>query len=164
MTEDETEHKAEDKERGEMYQTVISAVFLMICTYADIRSKKIYKSVITVYLLFSLAGHFIAAFGSRSVSVSEMAAGLIPGAVCIAISFLTRQGIGYGDSVLITVCGISVGGRECLSIILCAFFWAGIWGLVMWRFFHMDKKKEIPFVPFLLLGFVIQNAGEVLGI
>ena len=150
--------------RGEMYQTVISAVFLMICTYTDICSKKIYKSVIAAYLLFSLAGHFIAAFGSSSFSAAKMAAGLIPGAVCIAISFLTRQGIGYGDSVLITVCGVSVGGRECLSIVLCAFFWAGIGGLVMWRFFHMDKKKEIPFAPFLLLGFVIQNAGKIVGI
>lgn len=147
-----------------MYQTVISAVCLTICAYTDIRSKKIYKSVITAYLLLSLAGHLIAASGSSSVSVSAAAAGLIPGAVCIAISFLTRQGIGYGDSILITVCGISVGGRVCFNIILCAFFWAGIWGLVMWRFFHMEKKKEIPFVPFILLGFVIQNAGKLLGV
>lgn len=146
-----------------MYQIILSAVILGICTYTDIRSKRIYKSVMILYLIFSLTEKFAAYLSGKDVLMSELVTGLVPGGVCLLISFLTRQGIGYGDSILIALCGLAIGGMECFSMTLTAFFWAGIWGFVMWRFFHMDRKKEMPFVPFLMLVFLIQNAANLMG-
>ena len=147
-----------------MYQMIISAAVLVICAYTDIRSRKIYKCIAVLYLLLALSGHFVSYWREEEFSVLETAAGLIPGGICLIISFLTKQGIGYGDGILLAVCGISIGATECFAMMLTAFFWAGIWGFIIWRFFQADRKKEIPFVPFLLLGFVIQNAGKLMGI
>lgn len=139
-----------------LYQKILSSVFILICTYTDICSKKIYKGILAAYLFLSLAGHMAGCLVAENCSVTGLAIGMIPGVFCLLLSFLTRQGIGYGDSILIMINGLSLGAEVCLHILLTALFWAGIWGMIQWRFFNKDKKTEIPFVPFLLIGLIIQ--------
>lgn len=143
-----------------LYQKILTTGILFICTCTDIHSKKIYKKILGIYLLFSLTGRCAEYLNGQNIDFLELATGVLPGCVCLFLFFLTRQGLGYGDSLLIALCGLAVGKSACWGIIFAAFFLAGIWGIIMWLLFHADRKREIPFVPFLMLGWIVQLLSE----
>lgn len=140
-----------------MYQYLLTAVIFVICSATDIKSRRVYNSVTAGYLLLALAGHLT----EGTAFPALWAAGLLPGAFCFLLSWVSRQGFGYGDSMLVAICGVSLGVWTCLWILFYAFFWAGIWALVLFQLPGTNRKKEFPFVPFLLLGLMIQVMGGI---
>lgn len=144
-----------------IYQYILTILVLGVCSYTDIRFRKVYKSMTAWYLFLAVAGHMVFTLTGSEIVVSELAAGVVPGIISLFLSFLTRQQIGYGDSVLIIICGISLGLKNCTALVFTAFFWCGVWALILWRFCGKNQKEEIAFVPFLLLGTVIQGMGGI---
>lgn len=138
-----------------MYQYVLTGAALGISSYIDLKKRRVYGVVALVYLVLAVLGHFI----WRTESLREILVGALPGIFCFLVSWASRQSLGYGDSLLITICGVSLGFWPCTWITFTAFFWSGIWGLAAYRLRRMGRKKEFPFIPFLLLGFVIQGTG-----
>lgn len=134
-----------------MYQQYLTCAALGVCTYTDVRYRKIYKKVTAVYLFLALAGHLI----MGSAGIRQLVLGLAPGMCCLAVSWLTKQGLGYGDSILILVCGLSLGAERCVEMLCIGLFWAGVWALFLFRLKKADRKKEFPFVPFLMAGALI---------
>lgn len=134
-------------------QKILTGVIFVICFITDMKGRKIYKGVLAGYLLLSLLGH--AAGGT--FSVQEAVLNMVPGAVCLLLSWVSRQALGYGDSLLITVCGIALGAKECIGILITAFFWSGIWAVLLLCLKGSDRNKEFPFMPFLLLGMLQQS-------
>lgn len=136
-----------------MYQKLLTGVVLAICSYTDLKARKIYTQVLAVYFVLILAGHIF----SGHWFWQQWAAGGVFGCICFLMSWLSKERLGYGDSILITLCGVSEGAGLCLWICLTAFFWAGVWSLIL-----LAKKKQIkemPFVPFLFFGFLVQSFG-----
>ena len=79
----------------------------------------------------------------------ELLGGVLPGAVCLAVSAVTKGAVGFGDGLVLCVTGILLGGKGNLQLItvgslLCAFVLGLglITGKVRW-------KQRFPFVPFL---------------
>lgn len=142
-------------ERGERmgYQMALTAVALTVCAYTDLRCKKVYKKVVLSYLFLAAAGRIL----QGPEALLQAAEGALPGIFCVVLSFVTRQGLGYGDSILILVCGVSLGLELCICLTLSAFFWAGIWAMVLFCRKRAEHGRTFAFVPFLLLGFVIQG-------
>lgn len=136
-----------------VYQMGLTAAVLAVCTYTDIRRRKVYKKVVLAYLLLAVMGRI----AQGADAPGQAAAGLMPGLFCIALSFVTRQGLGYGDSILILICGVSLGLESCIYLTLSAFFWAGIWAMVLFCRKRAERGKAFPFVPFLLIGLMIQG-------
>lgn len=128
---------------------------MLFCSVTDLKERKIYKAVAGGYIALALLGHA----AGHTAGPADLAAGLLPGAFCLLISWLSRQGLGYGDSVLIVGCGFSVGLWPCLTILFTAFLTSGLWGVGLLVFCRAGRKKEIPFVPFLLLGMVVYWRG-----
>lgn len=139
------------KVRGRMYQNLLTAAVLAICACTDLKSHRIYKKITVGYFLMSVPGHLFAG----TFSLPSLAAGVLPGMFCLAVSWITRQSLGYGDSILITVCGVSIGIQKCVAVAVTAFLGAGIWGILLLLFRKADREREIPFVPFLLGGFLL---------
>ena len=79
----------------------------------------------------------------------------IPGAVCLVMGYCTRQAIGYGDAILLCSLGMLYSLQEILFICMTAVTLAGIVGLVLLVVFRKSGKYEIPFVPFLLAGWMV---------
>ena len=80
---------------------------------------------------------------------------LVPGAVCLMLGVITRQAIGYGDGILITALGMLYSVDELLEICIIAIFFACAAGLILLIFFKKKGNYEIPFVPFLFVGWMI---------
>ena len=114
-----------------LYQYVLTGTVLGICSLTDLRHKVVHKKVLILY-------------------------GMIPGILCLLVSKISGQALGYGDSILILLTGSSLGIQNCVGITIWAFLCSGLWALFLVGIKKADKKAEIPFVPFLMIGFVIQ--------
>ncbi len=80
------------------------------------------------------------------------AVGLLIGATFFVISKVTKESIGYGDSWVITLFGIYVGGKDLVRLLFTASFFAGLVSLIWMAAHQWKREKELPFVPFLTLG------------
>lgn len=145
-----------------MYQKVLTFCILMICAYTDIRYRKIYTWSLILYGVLALGGRVFAGMTGgvqMKTTGAEAALGLLPGIACIALSWISRQALEYGDSVLITVCGISLGAMDCLQVLFTAFLFSGAYGLVWITVRKRSRKAAMPFVPFLFLGMLVTGGG-----
>lgn len=62
--------------------------------------------------------------------------------------------IGMGDGVLLAALGTVLDVEEFLTMLLLGLLGSSIWALVLLAVFRKGRKTEIPFVPFLLLGYL----------
>lgn len=145
-----------------MLQYILTGTVYLLCVKKDIQKKSISKRMIWIYLLLALAGRgAVSVYESENLTIAgfgllkELSLSVIPGAVSLFLSWMTREAFGYGDSFLILGCGISLGMEACMQLILWAFFFSALWSLGLLIIRRADRKQEIPFVPFLFLGWVI---------
>lgn len=138
-----------------MYQYILTEAVLGISACIDIRYRRVYRWTAALYLSLAVLGHL----AGNTAGISDMVYGMLPGIFCLVVSRVSGQALGYGDSILIVVCGVSFGARLCLYAVFSAFFWAGIWALVLLLFRRADRKRELAFIPFLFLGTAIQGFG-----
>ena len=129
---------------------VIVAIFLMIAAYSDWKTKRI--SVV----LLSVATLIIVLF--RLVFIRDTLwptlGGIVVGLSFLLISRVTKEAIGYGDSWLILLLGIFMGGKSILEVIFRSGFAAGIFGLLRGTILGWNKRQTIPFVPFLFIAYL----------
>lgn len=131
-------------------EDMIVAVILIAAGYKDWKTKQI-----SLRLLLLLG---IAAVVLRIVVVEDTIA-LTLGGVAIGILFLgvskvTGEAIGYGDSWLIILLGIYLGGKKLLGVVLGACICASIFSLLSCLRKGWNRKYAIPFVPFLAVAYL----------
>lgn len=136
-----------------MFQDIVTVTALIICSYVDIRYRKVEKRIAGIYAAAVLAGRLT----EGGSGMAALLTGLVPGILFLFLSFVTRQGIGYGDSVLILILGASAGIEAELEILLLAFALSGIWAVVLLFRKRGNVRQEFPFVPFLLAGAVLER-------
>ena len=77
----------------------------------------------------------------------------VPGLVSLVLSRISREAIGYGDGLVL--CSLAAYGT--LTVIgktFCvALLGIGMTALIAFVLFRKGPKTEIPFVPFLFLGY-----------
>jgi len=124
--------------------------YLGICAYSDWKSKEI--STLTM-ILFSVSTIILTiAFGEGKVGL--IVGGGILGLLFFVISMLTKEAIGYGDSWVILLLGLYLGGIKLLWLLFFASFGAGLFSLFyLWKR-HWRKHNTLPFVPFLFIAYV----------
>ena len=137
-----------------MGKTMILAGFLTVCTYLDVRYRKI-------PFWFLLAGMFA---GILSVcftngicweTIQILFCGLLPGiGICLAACFLPGK-VGMADGWMIMAAG-EIGGWKTGIFLL-------EWGLIFmfpiaffWGVIKKKRNMELPFAPFLMGGFLWQ--------
>ncbi len=76
------------------------------------------------------------------------------GALFLGLSLLTCGGIGMGDGWLLAALGTMLGVEEFLTALCLGLVCAALWALVLLIVCNCGKNTEIPFVPFLLLGYI----------
>ena len=131
-------------------QEWMTTAVLLICAGTDLCSKKVYRWVVMLDMALTVAGRLETGItGGMSVFVAD----LLPGAVCLLMARATHQGIGYGDAMLILVCGRSVGWSACIELVLSAFFLVGAAAFVL-LIRRRGQKTELPVVPFLLAAWM----------
>lgn len=138
---------------------IMAGVCLLIQGIWDIRTKEIPT---WVSLGFGICGFLYSVCCYRNWSCFCLA--LIPGLLCLFIGFCTRQAVGYGDGILLCALAMLYTLEEILYIFIMAVCSAGIAGLFLLVIFRKNGKFEIPFVPFLFVGWLCYYAMQERGI
>ena len=77
----------------------------------------------------------------------------LPGLLAVGFSWITKEIMGYGDGIILTVMGFFLPISQLISIGLLAFFMAGVVALGLLVLFHKNGRYRIPFIPFLGLAY-----------
>lgn len=107
---------------------------------------------------------FIAMLGTVSSIINrrnilDIILSLSIGILFFAISYITREAFGKGDCYVISALAFCLNIEDLIMLISIALLGSSVIGLVM---ICMGKHRgySIPFIPFLLLGYILVLAGD----
>lgn len=129
-----------------------TALFLSlgINSISDLKSRKIILSVTVLGGVFGIIWQLML----PAKDYTDFLGGILIGVIALGISKVTSEAVGYGDGLIIIMCGIWLGGKNNLLLCVMGIILAGIWAVILVVFFRKKRNYEIPFVPFLFLGLV----------
>lgn len=135
-------------------------VFLSFGAIWDMRK----KSIPIAYLcVFGFIGVFYSGLCFISgKNVWEVLLAILPGCICVLISFVTREQIGMGDGLVILCIGLFCNWRQVIYVVSMSLMILTIVSIVMLVFRKVGRKTKIPFIPFLLAGFTVCAIGGIL--
>lgn len=128
----------------------VVCLMLIICSIDDIRTKTIRIKKLIPFTGILLIGMII----GTNISVVESIAGLSVGVIVILIAKLTNGQIGTGDGIILCVTGIGLGIWNNLEMFCYALMFAAFFSIFLLVRNMKNRKRKIPFVPFLFLGFL----------
>ncbi len=123
---------------------------LGICAVWDWKRREI---PVWLLLTFQAVALGTAIFCSEETLESRVAAFGI-GMLFFLISKITNQAIGYADSWIILSLGIYLGIKKLLLVLFVASFIAAMVSLVILWNRKWNRKDTIPFIPFLIFGYM----------
>lgn len=101
-------------------------IFLCICTFTDIKKRNVCGWLCILNIVAAIMLHTI----FRDISGKSLIEGAIIGGIFLIISVVTREKIGYGDSLVFLAIGLIIGGEKCFVIISWSFLLCSIFSLV----------------------------------
>lgn len=79
--------------------------------------------------------------------------GLLVGGLFLGLAFVTREAVGRGDALVILGLGAFLDWQQLMGTLFLALMACAPVALVLLVVFRKDRRTELPFVPFLLLGY-----------
>jgi leader peptidase (prepilin peptidase)/N-methyltransferase len=125
-------------------------LILGICCVTDFLYQKIWMPVV----LFSMPGIVICLSLTGEWNWSNLAAGLL---VCLffeGMSVLTRGQLGKGDGAVLGLVSLALGVWDGTLFLMASFFYAFVAALFLVIFLRKKRNTKMPFVPFVLLGYI----------
>ena len=125
---------------------------LLSASIIDVRELRIPDKLVltgvTVGLVFLL-------FDPHRGFLDSLMGGVAAGLIMLLIYYITKGGIGLGDVKLFGCVGIYLGFESTVSAMLLAAVLSGLYSLVLICINRDNKKRELPFAPFILAGVLV---------
>ncbi len=137
----------------EILTAAVIFIGLVVLSIQDIKTKRI--GIIPILAMMLI---LIVFARMRDTGIKELVLGILPGAAAALISVITRGKIGMGDALLIIALGIGCGFDMTLEIWMASLLLGAVVGIAMLALKKANRKTELPFVPFLLVGFTVLEA------
>ena len=123
---------------------ILCTGILGICGYMDKKSRLVWMPlVIGGFLLriplFLLDGKWSAGWMS----------GLIPGIFLLLVARITDESIGYGDGLVVLLCGWYLGMVETVFLLLVSLAFCAVCSLWLIAVRHVSRGYRIAYLPFL---------------
>ena len=130
---------------------VLVFIVLVIEAVKDFRKKEVNIPVLGILVAAAMVMFFL----GKDISVSNAIIGLAEGLLLILVSIMTKGQIGIGDGILLAACGLMLGGKDNMVMFFFACLSSAIASVLIMIIKKADKKTKIPFVPFMIPGFLI---------
>ncbi|MBR5648884.1 prepilin peptidase [Pseudobutyrivibrio sp.] len=134
-------------------------IFYGLTAFDDIKTKQVRMLEIIVFGILGIIVNIV----WPVKSFESIICGLLVGIVLYLFSILTNEKIGKGDCFIIMVSGLYLGFIDVLVLIWISSLLALIYGLITIKRLKKDSSYEMPFVPFLLSGFLLMYAVHSFG-
>ena len=135
----------------EIILNITIGVLLLFSAIQDLIYKRIWLWLImTGCLLIGVCLSFI-----NTLPFYDRLGGAAVGLAVIMISILTKGKIGMADGLLLCTTGIGLGFWRNLELFAIALLMAAVISILLLMLRKADKKKAIPFVPFLFASYLI---------
>lgn len=128
---------------------MIGLFFLIILSWSDIRKRKVSGGVLLLAGMIAVLYQIV----DKSMHKGQVLGGMILGILFLAISKVTEEGMGYGDSLGILILGVYLGFWKMLSVLLCSFFLLFCTLIPVLCKKKMSRKAGLAFYPFLTCGY-----------
>lgn len=136
---------------------ILLGVLLGISAWIDIRKKIVSDKILVLSFCLGIVVFLI----FQPFTILWAAGGTLIGMLVMGISKLTKGQIGMGDGKLLCVTGIYLGVYKNLELFFTALLLASIWGIIVLMIRKADRKTELPFVPFLMMAYVVMTVTQV---
>lgn len=136
----------------DMRQTteILVTLFLLINTYWDVKKREV---LMWSVVLFGILGGGLV-FAAKIEPPLFSICGMLFGMAVIGCAHITGQAIGYGDGLVIGVCGIYLGFLQVFVMVFYALVICSVVSAVMIVMRRCTYKTYVPFLPYLLAGYV----------
>ena len=134
----------------EKFSIGVIGMVLAIQTFFDVKYKKV---PVIITAIGGIIGCIILFIQQRFNT--EVIWTLLPGCLSMLYSKVSRESLGYGDSLMVLVMGLFYSLDQLLILLMIAFGIAGFTALILLVVFHRNKKYEIALFPFLFSAYVI---------
>lgn len=128
----------------------IVAIFLLGLAYKDWKTKRVSVWALIAITVITLMARIF----WIKISFWGTLGGIAIGFLFLGLSKLSGEAIGYGDSWLILVLGIYLGGVKLLQMLFAASCLASIVSMIMCVGFRCGKKHRLPYIPFLTIAYL----------
>jgi len=135
----------------------IMGVTLLLCSIQDVIQKKICLWMVAIG--GALTGMCILQY--KTISLQDSLGGILVGVGVVLISKATGGKIGMGDGLLLCLTGMGLGLWGNIELFAYALFAAALVSIVLLMLHLVDRKKSIPFVPFLLLSYLFITMASI---
>lgn len=138
------------------------AFVLGMGSFMDIKKKSLPKTfmvmICSVSGLLMLLGYLLSL---NSINLMQAGIGAVIGVVVMAASFFSDGCIGMADAVLVFLTGLLFGYMGSIEMTMYAIFFAAIVSIILISLGKADRKSHIPFIPFMLLGYVLYSLRNI---
>ncbi|MDO5518927.1 MAG: A24 family peptidase [bacterium] len=135
---------------SEVIKMLVVIGVLLICSYTDIREKKVSIWIIITGVQAVIVLNFI----TKDITMINALLGGIIGLLLIGVSKLTKNALGLGDAMLIAMIGLALGMFNTLLALFYALLITAVVSAILLVFKRVKKQSQMPFVPFILLGYL----------
>ena len=131
---------------------LIAGIILGIRAIEDMRKKTVCVGVPVLGCVLAVIGRI----SQGTIFSLEPLLGAIIGLVCLMLARISGGQIGIGDGLILLVCGICLGWRRQIVLLLLAMIMFLVVGIVGIGLKLWSGKKPLAFVPYLSASFFLQ--------
>lgn len=100
------------------------------------------------------SGILLAAGCFQKVGWQQRAGGLAVGLFLLLFAYFSGEAVGFADGIVVSVCGVAFGIYEGVALCFFAALYASVFSFALLLLKRAGRKSRIPFLPFLLLGYL----------
>ena len=134
----------------ELFWKVLFLLFLAVAAWTDYKSNSVHIGILCFGGILGVAARLTAG----NLDFADMGVGVLPGAFLLLLAYAGKQAIGYGDGLLFLATGLYLGWHKNLLLLLYALLAAAVFSMILMTARRKKKEDEIPFLPFVLSGYV----------
>ncbi|WP_143314589.1 prepilin peptidase [Clostridium sp. HBUAS56017] len=132
----------------------IVTFLLFALALVDIKEKVVSNKVIIMLAVVSVASVFVI---NKDNLINVGIAFLVISIVVFLLSKFTNEALGYGDAILLSILSLYYGLDGILMVLFLASLFVAIIGVFYLIKSFKNRKKEMPFVPFILIACILVN-------
>lgn len=131
---------------------ILTAVWLLAASGMDISRRQVSIRLLAVGGVLA-AGSVLCRNGGDLAGCCEALAGMVPGALLLAVSFCTGKA-GSGDGAALMILGL-MSGSNILPVFGFSLFLAAMFSILLLVLKRAGRNTRIPYLPFLAAAWLL---------